>query len=149
MGAFSGHGVRRTSQVVTKQVGVFAWQRAAYPKERVILHNLTSSRGCVTNQSPHSLKKSCQRYTTSPVPRTSTFRAAAPLTRGSLRRNLTTTTEISGIEHDKYAAVVIGAGPAGIAVTGNLLNRDLGPILWIDDKFDGGRVNRAYREVPR
>jgi hypothetical protein len=46
--------------------------------------------------------------------------------------------------------VVVGAGPAGIAVVGNLLERQLGgKIVWIDPFFDGGRVNRKYREVPR
>jgi len=50
----------------------------------------------------------------------------------------------------RYAAVVVGAGPAGVAVVGNLLERQLGgKIVWIDPFFDGGRVNRRYREVPR
>ncbi|GAB7343201.1 hypothetical protein MBLNU457_1268t1 [Dothideomycetes sp. NU457] len=48
----------------------------------------------------------------------------------------------------RYAAVVVGAGPAGITVLGNLLERKLGPVLWVDDGFNGGRVNRSYREVP-
>ena len=47
-----------------------------------------------------------------------------------------------------YEAAVVGAGPAGITCVGNLLERKLTPILWIDDEFDGGRVNRRYREVP-
>ena len=47
-----------------------------------------------------------------------------------------------------YEAVVVGAGPAGVTCLGNLLERRLGPILWVDDGFDGGRVNRYYREVP-
>ena len=46
--------------------------------------------------------------------------------------------------------MVVGAGPAGVAVVGNLLERQLGgKIVWIDPFFDGGRVNRKYREVPR
>ena len=49
----------------------------------------------------------------------------------------------------KYEAVVIGAGPAGIAVVGNLLEVKKGPILWVDNEFDGGRLNKYYREVPR
>lgn len=50
----------------------------------------------------------------------------------------------------KCAAVVVGAGPAGLAVIGNLLERQLaGKIAWIDPLFQGGRVNRQYREVPR
>lgn len=49
----------------------------------------------------------------------------------------------------KYEAVVVGAGPAGLAVIGNLLERDIKPILWVDGKFSGGRLNEYYREVPR
>ena len=48
----------------------------------------------------------------------------------------------------KYEAVVVGAGPAGITCVGNLLERKLAPILWVDDEFNGGRVNKLYREVP-
>ncbi|KAE9380637.1 hypothetical protein N431DRAFT_459558 [Stipitochalara longipes BDJ] len=48
----------------------------------------------------------------------------------------------------KYEAVVIGAGPAGLAVVGNLLEQKKAPILWIDDKFHGGRLDEYYREVP-
>lgn len=49
----------------------------------------------------------------------------------------------------RCAAVVVGAGPAGIAVVGNLLEQHVGRIAWVDPYFDGGRVNRKYREVPR
>jgi hypothetical protein len=49
---------------------------------------------------------------------------------------------------DVYEAVVVGAGPAGITVVGNLLEQKVEPILWIDDAFNGGRINYAYREVP-
>jgi hypothetical protein len=45
--------------------------------------------------------------------------------------------------------VVVGAGPAGIAVIGNLLEQKKAPILWVDDKLQGGRLNKYYREVPR
>ncbi|KAL1986916.1 hypothetical protein VTN96DRAFT_5333 [Rasamsonia emersonii] len=48
----------------------------------------------------------------------------------------------------RCAAVVVGAGPAGIAVVGNLLEQHVGRIAWVDPYFDGGRVNRKYREVP-
>lgn len=47
-----------------------------------------------------------------------------------------------------YEAVVVGAGPAGIAVVGNLLEENKSPILWVDHLFDGGRLNKYYREVP-
>jgi hypothetical protein len=49
---------------------------------------------------------------------------------------------------EAYEAVVIGGGPAGITVVGNLLEQKVEPILWVDDSFDGGRINRCYREVP-
>lgn len=49
----------------------------------------------------------------------------------------------------KCAALVVGAGPAGVAVVGNLLERQLGTIAWIDPSFESGRVHRKYREVPR
>ncbi|KUI71848.1 hypothetical protein VM1G_07830 [Cytospora mali] len=48
----------------------------------------------------------------------------------------------------KYEAVVVGAGAGGIAVVGNLLELQKGPILWVDELFDGGRLNKRYREVP-
>lgn len=48
-----------------------------------------------------------------------------------------------------YEAVVVGAGPAGVTVVGNLLERKVEPILWVDNAFNGGRINSAYREVPR
>jgi hypothetical protein len=48
----------------------------------------------------------------------------------------------------KCAAVVVGAGPAGVAVMGNLLERQLGSIAWIDPSFAAGRVHGKYREVP-
>lgn len=49
----------------------------------------------------------------------------------------------------KYQAVVVGAGPAGVAVVGNLLEQKKSPILWVDHAFQGGRLNKYYREVPR
>ena len=51
-------------------------------------------------------------------------------------------------QQSKYDAVVVGAGPAGITCVGNLLERNLAHILWVDDGFDGGRINKMYREVP-
>lgn len=57
----------------------------------------------------------------------------------------TTTEQVS----KRYEAVVVGAGPAGLAVVGNLLEREIKPILWVDGKFEGGRLNEYYREVPR
>ncbi|KAK1758184.1 pyridine nucleotide-disulfide oxidoreductase-domain-containing protein [Echria macrotheca] len=51
---------------------------------------------------------------------------------------------------DNTAAVVVGAGPAGIAVVGNLLEHlpaDAGKITWIDPEFNAGRI-RNYGQVP-
>lgn len=50
--------------------------------------------------------------------------------------------------HRKYEAVVVGAGAAGLGVVGNLLEVNKAPLLWVDEAFDGGRLNRKYREVP-
>ncbi|KAI0395725.1 hypothetical protein F5Y17DRAFT_422731 [Xylariaceae sp. FL0594] len=45
-------------------------------------------------------------------------------------------------------AVVVGAGPAGITVVGNLLEHGQRPLVWVDPSFQGGRINAQYREVP-
>lgn len=56
----------------------------------------------------------------------------------------------SALTNHDYAAIVVGAGPAGLTVVGNLLERRIGRILWVDKQhFTGGRLNAAYREVPR
>ncbi|KAF4119347.1 hypothetical protein GMORB2_4866 [Geosmithia morbida] len=48
-----------------------------------------------------------------------------------------------------YHSVVVGGGPGGIAVLGNILENAPGQrVLWIDPHFKGGRVNASYREVP-
>ncbi|KAI1354346.1 hypothetical protein F5Y01DRAFT_273841 [Xylaria sp. FL0043] len=52
------------------------------------------------------------------------------------------------------SAVVVGAGPGGITVLGNLLEHgtelqtDQRKLVWVDPHFQGGRVNSRYREVP-
>lgn len=48
----------------------------------------------------------------------------------------------------RYETVVVGAGAGGIGAVGNLLEVQKGPILWADEVFDGGRLNKYYREVP-
>lgn len=48
----------------------------------------------------------------------------------------------------RYDTVVVGAGAGGIGAVGNLLEAQKGPILWADELFDGGRLNKHYREVP-
>ncbi|KAK5109539.1 hypothetical protein LTR62_006890 [Meristemomyces frigidus] len=57
---------------------------------------------------------------------------------------------VSNTQHapNEYEAVVVGAGPAGVTCVGNLLERKVAPILWIDHDFNGGRINGKYREVP-
>ncbi|KAK4148738.1 pyridine nucleotide-disulfide oxidoreductase-domain-containing protein [Chaetomidium leptoderma] len=46
-------------------------------------------------------------------------------------------------------AVVIGAGPAGIAVVGNLLeSAPRAKVVWIDRSFEGGSIGQYYREIP-
>lgn len=94
------------------------------------------------------------------------FLGGAPNTSSSLKLLLTARTTIpvaamainklqsrrlssSKQPEQKYEAVVVGGGPAGLAVVGNLLERDLKPILWVDQKFSGGRLDQFYREVPR
>ncbi|GAB1311340.1 Glutamyl-tRNA reductase [Madurella fahalii] len=57
------------------------------------------------------------------------------------------------IHHQKpvgaAAAIVVGAGPAGIAAVGNLLEAmPDGKIIWVDKSFEGGRLGRLLREVP-
>lgn len=76
------------------------------------------------------------------VGRTDAFRPTSPCTRCS-------SSAAAACRENKYGAVVVGAGPAGIAVVGNLLEQKKAPVLWIDHKFQGGRLNEYYREVPR
>lgn len=55
----------------------------------------------------------------------------------------------SAARQQQVSAIVVGGGAAGIAVLGNLLEKiGHGKISWVDTKFDGGRINRKYREVP-
>lgn len=54
------------------------------------------------------------------------------------------------LAHPKYRAAVIGAGPAGLACVGNLLDKFKSSnerILWIDPHFKAGRLEN-YPEVP-
>lgn len=53
------------------------------------------------------------------------------------------------VPEQHYGAIVVGGGPAGLATVGTLLDEDVKPILWVDEKFQGGRLNAQYREVPR
>ncbi|ETS85289.1 hypothetical protein PFICI_03314 [Pestalotiopsis fici W106-1] len=49
----------------------------------------------------------------------------------------------------QVSAIVVGGGAAGLAVLGNLLEKiGHGKISWVDTEFNGGRINRKYREVP-
>ena len=49
---------------------------------------------------------------------------------------------------DEYGAIVVGGGPAGLAVVGRLLDEGVKPVCWVDEKFEGGRLSARYREVP-
>lgn len=56
---------------------------------------------------------------------------------------------LSQIREAHYAAIVAGAGPAGLAVVGNLLEQNpKNRVLWVDPEFAGGRLNKQWREVP-
>ena len=46
-----------------------------------------------------------------------------------------------------FEAVVLGAGPGGLATVAGLLDGGLHSILWIDRTFEGGRLNQLYREI--
>lgn len=54
----------------------------------------------------------------------------------------------SDYEVEQYSAIVIGAGPGGLAALGKLIDAGVSPIAWVDPKFSGGRLNARYREVP-
>lgn len=49
------------------------------------------------------------------------------------------------VEH--YEAVIIGAGPGGLAAAAALLDGGLRRILWVDRRFRGGTLNENYREI--
>ncbi|WVF68103.1 hypothetical protein IAT40_002866 [Kwoniella sp. CBS 6097] len=46
-----------------------------------------------------------------------------------------------------YEAVIIGAGPGGLATIISLIDGGLTDILWVDRSFGGGRLNELYREI--
>ncbi|CAG7960027.1 unnamed protein product [Penicillium nalgiovense] len=51
------------------------------------------------------------------------------------------------MEGPTYEAIVIGAGPGGLATLAALCDAGLKPVLWIDRTFEGGRLNTVYREI--
>ena len=78
------------------------------------------------------------------------FRVMAEFQNSGVKRQCCCFSQTTNLrEGKKYEAVVVGAGPAGIAVVGNLLEQKRSPILWVDEVFEGGRLNKYYREVPR
>lgn len=52
------------------------------------------------------------------------------------------------VKRERFKALVVGAGPAGVAVVGKLLDLGVSPILWVDQTFTCGRLE-SYRQVPR
>ena len=46
-----------------------------------------------------------------------------------------------------YDAIVIGAGPGGLATLASLLDAGTSSVIWIDRTFNGGRLNSLYREI--
>src|ERR1700753_1372479 len=48
----------------------------------------------------------------------------------------------------KFGATVVGAGPAGVSIVGNLLARGVHRVHWVDPAFSAGRLHAKYREVP-
>ncbi|KFY41684.1 hypothetical protein V495_04833 [Pseudogymnoascus sp. VKM F-4514 (FW-929)] len=126
-----------------------------------------------TEPSPFLVQYSCDETTAprfAPFGNPSTLRHLhqkaiwrAPLdyaTATGLRRFTVETTKLGRVEESVipdphpsvsrplYGAIVVGAGPAGLATVGTLLDEDVKPILWVDEKFQGGRLNARYREVP-
>ena len=55
-----------------------------------------------------------------------------------------------GVQFMSHEWAVIGAGPAGIAVVGLLLDFGVSPheIAWIDKEFNVGRIGKYYAHVP-
>ncbi|WWD20516.1 hypothetical protein CI109_104992 [Kwoniella shandongensis] len=51
------------------------------------------------------------------------------------------------VKQRHYNAIVVGAGPGGLATIVSLLDGGLTSILWVDRKFGGGRLNELYREI--
>ncbi|WVQ95747.1 hypothetical protein IAU59_002846 [Kwoniella sp. CBS 9459] len=47
----------------------------------------------------------------------------------------------------RYDAVIIGAGPGGLATIISLIDAGLTSILWVDKRFGSGRLNELYREI--
>ncbi|KAJ5371992.1 hypothetical protein N7517_003998 [Penicillium concentricum] len=51
------------------------------------------------------------------------------------------------MEAATYEAIVVGAGPGGLATLATLLDVGVRNILWVDTTFGGGRLNELYREI--
>jgi thioredoxin reductase len=76
----------------------------------------------------------------------STYRLTATATRSLVAHNVIRTYAAHAKHYD---AVVIGGGPGGMTVCGNLLDQGLESIAMVDDMdFTAGRINQKYREVP-
>jgi len=58
---------------------------------------------------------------------------------------------VSPISSDQmsFQVAVIGAGPAGLAAVGRLLDaKEVSKVLWIDPSLESGRLD-TYSRVPR
>ena len=82
---------------------------------------------------------------------TSQFRPIASLALARLlallhssRLPIATRVMSQGVE---YSAIVVGAGPGGLAAVASLLDAQIASILWVDRTFQGGRLNEIYREI--
>lgn len=125
---------------------------AAAPKMgRIVVGPLAGARALSTTFAAHRNVGSTSSLATDRKFAKAVSSLQTPSTAGSTALNKSNqsrkATTMSG-PYETYEAVVVGAGPAGITAVGNLLENRIDRILWVDEEFNGGRVNQYYREVP-
>ena len=114
------------------------------PQQQLLLCGVTG-RSCAQDASLRLPRRAFTALSKAPVSRSvATTARTSPGLKSEHSRSATTMSNPT----DSYEAVVIGGGAAGVTVVGNLLEQKVEPILWIDNAFNGGRINRCYREVP-